>query len=1303
MTAAPTGGYASPPQFDEASDKWPAYQVRLEAFFEGNGITEDNKKRALLVTALSTHTVDVLSGRCAPDKVNELSYPQVIALLKQHFSPQPNEIAQSYKFFTRNQLPGEPVKDFVVAIRQIADTCNFGASLDRMLRDRIVCGLHNVGVRRQLLAKPQLTRSEAEEIAISTEMAEANAQEIVSPTAEASVHALGGQSYRPRSRPQIVGCYRCGAKGHGPEDCRFRSASCFKCKQRGHIARACCRRESGFGVVPPERQVHALSREEDTGTDGMFALEAADSHIGHVGITQPIVRTLDCGGVPVNMQVDTGSPVSVITWPTYERNKTVWPKLRGSPLKLTCFLGRLPVRGQLQLKVSCGNKSTAGSLQVLGCSGPNLCGRDLIQAFHMLEAPVMNVNTSGEQLPLLGADDVNVDRLLAEFADVFAPGLGLIKGPPVHFETRENVVPKFWKAREVPYAFRPKVDAELDRLSGAGIIVPVPHAEWAAPVVPVVKRNGCIRLCGDFKLTVNKACRTEQYPLPRVEDILATLNGGEVFTTIDLREAYNQLPLDEEAMHLTTINTHKGLFSFTRLPFGVASAPAVFQRRMETILQGLPGVQVYLDDVIVAEKRNDCTTLHEVFKRFREYGVRLNADKCKFRQLEVDFLGHRISARGLQPKTENIDAILKVQAPRNSAELRSYLGMVTYYHKFLPNASTAMAPLYQLLRKEAKWKWDTAQQQSFSSVKDLLKSADFLAHFDPHKPLVLECDASPDGIGAVLSHDVGGGVLRPIGFRSRLLTGAEKNYSQLEREALALVFGASKFRQYLLGNTFTLMTDHKPLVALFHPDRPVPVMAAARIQRWALLLSAYDYVIKHQPGKDNIPADALSRLPTSATSQPETQEETVDGEYVLLTETLNDGVMSAKQLGTLTELDDDLAKVQKWVQEGWPRNLGPKDQHLMPYFNRKAEITGSYGLLYWGHRVIVPKSARAVMLRLLHDTHQGICSMKRLGRSLMWYPRIDNDIEHMVKSCTSCIQAAPMPPKKPPVAWPETDERWSRLHIDFAGPIDGHMLLIVVDSHSKWIEAIPMKSSTTHATIEALRTLFSTFGLPRTLVSDNGPQFTSWEFNTFTKLNNIVHLRTAPYHPQSNGLAERAVRTVKYSLKKNVQGSLKTRLARILHRYRRTPQAGGRTPAQLLMGYDLRSRLDNAVSIPPSPVDRPPLDGWQPGEPVWVRNFGRGEPWTPASITSTDGARLVNADGPEGETIRRHSDQVKPRELEHDQGEVGDSRCLETAGGALAGGTPRRAPTRSEIAGSPSTPVLRRSGRQRKPPDRYSP
>ncbi|KAL3193740.1 hypothetical protein MRX96_002183 [Rhipicephalus microplus] len=158
----------------------------------------------------------------------------------------------------------------------------------------------------------------------------------------------------------IVACYRCGEKGHGPEDCRFRSASCFKCKQRDHIARACCRRESGFGVVPPKRQVHALSREEDTGTNGMFTQEAADSHISHVGITQPIVRTLDCGGVPVNMQVN------------YERNKTVWPKLRGSPVKLACILGQLPVREQLQLKVSCRNRSTAGSLQALGCSGPNL-------------------------------------------------------------------------------------------------------------------------------------------------------------------------------------------------------------------------------------------------------------------------------------------------------------------------------------------------------------------------------------------------------------------------------------------------------------------------------------------------------------------------------------------------------------------------------------------------------------------------------------------------------------------------------------------------------------------------------------------------------------------------------------------------------------------------------------------------------------------------------------------------------------------------------------------------------------------
>ncbi|KAM7298142.1 uncharacterized protein ISCGN_018766 [Ixodes scapularis] len=260
------------------------------------------------------------------------------------------------------------------------------------------------------------------------------------------------------------------------------------------------------------------------------------------------------------------------------------------------------------------------------------------------------------------------------------------------------------------------------------------------------------------------------------------------------------------------------------------------------------------------------------------------------------------------------------------------------------------------------------------------------------------------------------------------------------------------------------------------------------------------------------------------------------------------------------------------------------------------------------------------------------------------------------------------------------------LNKTFCGPVDGFMLLVVVDSHTKKIEAVPMKSANGVTTVEALRTVFSTFGLPETIVSDNGPQFTCEEFGKFLRLNNIVHLRTAPYHTQSNGLAKRAVHTVKQGLKKNKQGSLQTRLARGLHRYRRTPSAGGKTPAMQLMGYELRSRLDNAVVPPPSRVghrnDTYTNDPVHTGEPVWVRNFGRGEPWAPARVQSMDGARMVTADGNEGDVLHRHLDQVKPR---------------------LPESLPESAPSPPRLPQPEATPGLQQPTRTRRAPVRFSP
>ncbi|XP_049267196.1 uncharacterized protein K02A2.6-like [Rhipicephalus sanguineus] len=310
------------------------------------------------------------------------------------------------------------------------------------------------------------------------------------------------------------------------------------------------------------------------------------------------------------MLVDTGSPVGVITRSVFEQHRGKWPRLQATTRKLSCFKGQLPIDGKLQLNATMSGATIQAELFVIDCPGPMLCGRDTIRSFNTAGVPVLTGNE------VACVQEENVDRMLetmlSMYSDVFAPDLGLLRGPPVHLTVKEGARPRFCKARTVPYALKRMVSAELDRLVNEGVLSPVTSAEWATPVVPVVKKDGQVRLCGDFRLTVNAATIMEQYPLPRVDDIFANLNGGNVFSTLDLRNAYNQMPLDEDSKRLVVSNTHKGLYCFNRLAFGVSSAPAIFQRQMEAVLSGISRMQVYLDDIIVSEKANDCKILEQV-------------------------------------------------------------------------------------------------------------------------------------------------------------------------------------------------------------------------------------------------------------------------------------------------------------------------------------------------------------------------------------------------------------------------------------------------------------------------------------------------------------------------------------------------------------------------------------------------------------------------------------------------------------------------------------------------------------------
>ena len=503
------------------------------------------------------------------------------------------------------------------------------------------------------------------------------------------------------------------------------------------------------------------------------------------------------------------------------------------------------------------------------------------------------------------------------------------------------------------------------------------------------------------------------------------------------------------------------------------------------------------------------------------------------------------------------------------SQLKSFLGLINYYSKFLPRLSHVLAPLYKLLQKTQKWTWGTAQAKAFQQAKEALTSSRVLAHYNPDLPVILDCDASPYGVGAVLSHQLEEGVIKPIAFASRSLSPAEKKYSQLDKEGLAIVFGVKKFHQYLAGRTFSIYSDHKPLQHIFAEDRPIPAMTSARIQRWALTLSAYNYTITYKPGSQHGNADLLSRLPLPGAPK----EVPLPGDTIQLLDSLEISPISAAQIRKWTARDPILSKIiEVLLSGGTVKEAGDEFQ---PYLRRREELSLQDGCILRGNRVVVPEVARQRILEELHEVHPGISRMKGIARGVVWWPGLDADIENQVKSYQKCQTNQKAPASAPLHPWEWPTQPWTRLHIDYAGPFKGKMFLVVVDAHSKWLEVEMVPSASSSNTIAKLRTMFAAHGLPDLVVSDNGTAFTSAEFRSFLSANGIRQVTSAPYHPASNGLAERYVQTFKNAIRKSGTPDLQQELSRFLFHYRSTPHTTtGSSPAQLLMGRRLKTRPD---------------------------------------------------------------------------------------------------------------------------------
>ena len=1101
---------------------WATYLARVDQFYKANKI-EDARKKSVFLTVIGDTTFKLLETLSAPSSVADKTLLELQRLLTDHFTPKRLVIAERYRFWSRNQLASEPYHDYVAELRKLARSCEFADGLDDALRDKFVCGIRDAAVCKKLLTVDGLTLAVALKTASAQELVDREAAHLAG--AGEGIHAIRRNHVKPLPHkgtvsvgPPLKPCIRCGGKGHSPADCYHKSSECAYCHKQGHLRKVCLKRAAdshskgdvGSGSRTTSGAYFIAKAKPNTpGVEDPTATEPrcqdpspntddkAVPSINAVGESPAQWNVnLNINGTPVSMVIDTGAAVTLMSHTTWQEqfNQVLQPAYT----RLSTYTGEdLEVLGKATVNVVYQQQSVSLPLLIVEGAGPTLLGRNWLSKIKLDWPSICHVKSP----------DLILDDILKENEDLFSGRLGKCSELTASLELKPDAKPVFRRPYTPPYTCKEAIEKELDKLHQQGVIEPVTHSDWATPVCVAPKPDGSIRLCGDYSQTVNPRIKVDQYPLPKPQDIFSTLNGGKFFAKLDLSQAYLQVPLDAEGQEITTITTHKGLFRMLRMPYGIASAPAVFQALMDKLLAGLEGVSVYLDDILIAAQTRQqlLERLAQVLTILRAAGLQLKRSKCIFCAESVEYLGYRVDAAGVHATEDKVQAIKQAPCPTSRTELRSFMGLVNFYGRFVKGLAHMAQPLYDLMKNTQEWHWGDAEQKAFDQLKDALSQAPVLVHYDPDLPLCLACDASGTGVGAVLAHIYPDGTERPVAFTSRTLQSSEGNYSQLDREALGIIFGVTKFHQYLYGRQFKLITDNRPLAVILGPKRGIPPIAAMRLQRWAIILAAYTFEVVVKSTTENANADCMSRLPVPGTAADVATVGVSEVPEILSVQLESLPVLTA-DIAAETAKDAVLSKVLRYVQEGWPASVPSEYQR----FQRIAiELTVEQGCLQRGPRTIIPQNLRKRLLEELHIAHSGMVRMKALARAHIWWPGIDTEIEDMVRRCSACQLHRNHNAPVQVTCWPWPSTPWTRIHADFAGPIDGRMFLIVTDAHSKWLEVVAMTSTTSKATIAEFQRLFAQFGLPSALVTNNGPQFTSEEWATFMSQHGIVHMRSS--------------------------------------------------------------------------------------------------------------------------------------------------------------------------------------------------
>ena len=1159
----------------DLSNQWTRFKEEFELFLtaaEKSG-SDDKIKVAIMLRCIGPRGNDIFKSFTFTGPKSKDKYDDVIEKFDAFCNRGSNKVVKRHQLLSTKQN-SMSIDEYITSLHNLARESQLDTMYDDFMLQALLLGINDDKLREKLFNDAAGGTGLSLEDAIKKcRISESSKNDMAALQSEESVKLVSRKkrSKQPRSvkeegdaasgrstqarKPSKGSCGNCG-QSHPPRKCPAYGQQCHTCKKYNHWKDYC----------RSKRQVNVVAEESDDSDDSLLCIQVVRRN---KKLMTTIKSKAGDSHKEIQFQIDTGASCNILNYRDYaDLGK---PALDNNRSKLKQFDGSI---------------TTA-----LGGCDIELAGENLYFLVHKTRNHSLLSGDASIQLGLISIKEewvnlvcnADLDDIISSYPEVFE-GIGCLPGE-YHIEIDKDAVPRQSHNRKTPLSMMADLKEKLESYTKKGILAPVDYpTEWISNNVSVRKPNGTLRVCLDPS-NLNKVIQRNHFPMPTLDDVLSELDGARVFSLCDAKDGFLQIKLSEKSSDLTTFWTPFGKYKWLRMPFGLSSSPEEFQRRLSDALSGLKGVTVVADDILIYGKgsthaeavQDHNLKLEKLLTRARRVNLKLNKDKCKFLMKELPYIGHLITNGGVKADPGKIRAITEMKAPIDSDGVRRFLGHVNYLAKFVPNCSAECEPLRRLVGVADKdFIWGPDQERAFKEIKSLITATSSLKYFNVHKPVVVQTDASTEGLGAVLLQDD-----QPVSYGSRSLTDSEKNYAPIELELLAIVYGLQKFDQYVFGNPdVTVHTDHRPLEPIF--QKPLN-KAPKRLQSMLLALQRYPVLVQYKPGAQQITADMLSRAPVGKPTRelPDEQIFTVNQLKSFLSDLTTENLKTDlpvseptyKMIREQTNLDAVMRKLQQLISSGWPQKLKEVPEEIKPYHSYKDELAVLDGIIYKGSRLVVPMSVRQDILKKLHISHQGTAATIRRARSAVFWPQMAEDIRMKTEKCVTCALDTPMQQPETLQSHDIPGEPWKKVGMDIL-TYKSRDYLILVDYFSDFFECEQLADLQSRSVIKACKKTFSRYGIPTQLQSDNGTQFVSAEFDAFRRDWGFQHTTSSPGHQQSNGKAEAAVKIVKRLMKRADDPYL------ALLEYRNTPTSGmTSSPTQRMFGRATRSILPTGDSF----------------------------------------------------------------------------------------------------------------------------